>query len=213
MKNYTHIIWDWNGTLLNDIGASLGSVNDMLARRGMESIDVHRYRECIGTPIKVFYEQVFELEKEDYPSLLAEYNEGYLLHLEHCGLTEGAVQALEYFKNRGARQVIISSSNNEQLQNNTVRYGIADYFDKILGSADYLAGSKIDRAREYLEASCDKKSSVLVVGDLEHDADLAAEIGAECVLLSSGHEKPERLKNTKVPIIGNLNELILFVEN
>lgn len=213
MKNYTHIIWDWNGTLLNDIGASLGSVNDMLARRGMEAIDIRRYRECIGTPIKVFYEQVFELEKEDYPSLLAEYNEGYLFHLEHCGLTEGAVQALEYFKNRGARQVIISSSNNEQLQNNTVRYGIADYFDKILGSADYLAGSKIDRAREYLEASCDKKSSVLVVGDLEHDADLAAEIGAECVLLSSGHEKPERLKNTKVPIISNLNELILFVEN
>lgn len=213
MKNYTHIIWDWNGTLLDDISASLSSVNDMLARREMDAIDVDRYRECIGIPIKVFYEQVFELEKEDYPALLAEYNEGYMLHLAECRLTEGAVQAIEYFSGRGIRQAIVSSSNNEQLLNNTKRYGIADYFDTILGSADYLAGSKIDRARAYLDASECEKQSVLVVGDLEHDADLAAEIGADCVLLSSGHENPERLKNTKVPIIGNLEELVLFVES
>lgn len=213
MKNYTHIIWDWNGTLLNDIGASLGSVNDMLKRRGMAEIDVHRYRECIGIPIKVFYEQVFELEKEDYPALLAEYNAGYMHHLSDCGLTEGAEEALEFFRSRGIKQAIVSSSNNEQLQNNTVRYGIAGCFEKILGSADYLAGSKIDRAREYLEISGGENCSVLVVGDLEHDAELAAEIGADCVLLSSGHEKPERLENAKVPIIDNLKELILFVEN
>lgn len=213
MKYYTHVIWDWNGTLLNDIGASLASVNDMLARRGMAEIDVHRYRECIGIPIKVFYEQVFELEKEDYPALLAEYNAGYMHHLSECGLTEGAEEALGYFRSRGIKQAIVSSSNNEQLQRNTVSFGIADYFEKILGSADYLAGSKIDRARAYLEASSDENQSVLVVGDLEHDADLAAEIGADCVLLSSGHEKPERLKNANVPIIGNLKELVLFVQN
>ena len=36
MLKYKYIIWDWNGTLLNDIGASLASVNDMLAARGRE---------------------------------------------------------------------------------------------------------------------------------------------------------------------------------
>ena len=107
----------------------------------------------------------------------------------------------------------MSSSNNEQLLNNTKKYGIDGYFEAILGSADYLAGSKIDRARAYLDASECRNRSVLVVGDLEHDADLAAEIGADCVLLSSGHENPERLKNAEVPIFGNLHELIFFVEN
>lgn len=213
MKNYTHVIWDWNGTLLNDIGASLASVNDMLARRGMEEIDIHRYRECIGIPIKVFYEQVFELEKEDYPALLTEYNEGYMHHLKKCGLTKGAQAALEYFRINGIKQIIVSSSNNEQLQSNIISFGISEYFEEILGSSDYLAGSKIDRARAYLNATSGEKRSLLVVGDLEHDAELAAEIGADCVLLSSGHEKPDRLKKAKVPIIGNLKELILFVEN
>lgn len=213
MKNYTHVIWDWNGTLLNDITASLASVNDMLERRNMAKIDVDRYRECIGIPIKVFYEQVFELEKEDYPALLAEYNEGYLKHLSDCSLTDGTLKALEYFRSRGIKQAVVSSSNNIQLQQNVKKYGISEYFEAILGSADYLAGSKIDRARAYLEASESEKISVLVVGDLVHDAEMAAEIGADCVLLSSGHENPTKLKNTKMEIIGNLEELIFVVEN
>ena len=213
MKNYTHVIWDWNGTLLNDITASLASVNDMLERRKMAKIDVDRYRECIGIPIKVFYEQVFELEKEDYPALLAEYNEGYLKHLSDCSLTDGTLKALEHFRSRGIKQAVVSSSNNIQLQQNVKKYGISEYFEAILGSADYLAGSKIDRARAYLEASESEKFSVLVVGDLVHDAEMAAEIGADCVLLRSGHEIPTKLKNTKMEIIGNLEELIFVVEN
>lgn len=48
---YTHIIWDWNGTLLNDISSSLQSVNDMLAMRGKDPIDIDFYRGCIGVPI------------------------------------------------------------------------------------------------------------------------------------------------------------------
>ena len=59
---YTHIIWDWNGTLLNDISSSLQSVNDMLAMRGKDPIDIDFYRECIGVPIVKFYERVFDLE-------------------------------------------------------------------------------------------------------------------------------------------------------
>lgn len=77
---YTHIIWDWNGTLLDDIGASLASVNDMLAMRGKPPIDADYYRECIGVPIIKFYEKVFELEKEDYSLIIKQYNEGYVRH-------------------------------------------------------------------------------------------------------------------------------------
>lgn len=210
---YTHIIWDWNGTLLNDIGASLASVNDMLSMRGMPHINNVYYKECIGVPIIKFYEKVFDLEKEDYSLIIKQYNEGYLRHLADCSLTEGAAEALEYFKKCGAKQVIVSSSNNAQLCQNAEKYGVIGYFDALLGSQDFYAGSKIERAADYLEKSGAKKGEVLVVGDLEHDAEMAAKLGADCVLLTSGHEHPERLKNTKVPLIDNLFELISFVES
>lgn len=208
---YTHVIWDWNGTLLNDLGASLSSVNDMLEMRGMPPIDVVRYRECIGVPIKCFYEQVFDLENEDYPEILRQYNEGYLYHLKNCSLSDGALEMLDILEKNGVKQVIVSSSNNVQLCENVKNYGIWEKFDAVLGAADFMATSKIERAVKYLEKEGAKKGGVLVVGDLEHDAELALEIGADCILLSSGHEKRERLYGAKVPVIDNLNELKKFI--
>lgn len=209
---YTHIIWDWNGTLLNDIGASLASVNDMLEMRGMEPIDIVRYRECISVPIKGFYEKVFDLENEDYSEVLRQYNEGYLFHLKDCGLTEGACEALDFFESQGAKQIIVSSSNNAQLCENVRKYGVWEKFDAVLGAADYMATSKIERAVDYLKKEGARSENVLVIGDLEHDAELAREIGAECVLLSSGHEKPERLAAANAPVIDDLHELISIVQ-
>lgn len=202
---YKYIIWDWNGTLLNDAGAAMSSVNDMLKERNMPPLDMKRYRECIGVPIIKFYEKVFDLENEDYEEILKAYNEGYLRHLENTALSDGAEEALEYFKSKGCTQLIVSSSNNEQLTTNIRKYGIYDYFDAILGASDYLATSKIDRAIKYLEKQCDGK--VLVIGDLVHDAEMAKEIGADCILLSTGHEMRERLDKTGLRIIDSLKEI------
>ncbi len=212
LLKYTHVIWDWNGTLLDDIGASLASVNDMLAKRGEPPMDKNRYKECMGTPIIRFYEQVFDLSKEDYASILAEYNAGYMYHLADCSLTDGAVEAIEKFAAAGVHQAIVSSSNNAQLCENAKKYGVFDKFEAVLGAADFKADSKIERARLYLAESAEK-GAVLVVGDLEHDAEMAAEIGADCVLLTSGHEHPERLKRSGAVIFDKIEELISFVEN
>ena len=203
--DYKYIIWDWNGTLLCDVSASLRSVNDMLRRRNMPEMDIERYRDCIGVPIIKFYERVFDLEKEDYAGILREYNEGYMLHLAHCTLSPGSIEALDYFKANGCLQIIVSSSNNEQLVENVRKYGVYDYFDAVLGSSDYFAQSKIERAKEYLEAGGEGKA--LVIGDLEHDADMANEIGADCILLTSGHEKRERLIKSGAGIIDSLFSL------
>lgn len=208
MLKYKYIVWDWNGTLLNDIGASLASVNDMLAQRGREPITIDYYKECIGVPIIRFYEKVFDMEKEDYNTIIKQYNQGYLFHLNDTRLTDGAVEALEYFKNNGVKQVIVSSSNNEQLCMNAKKYGVFDYFDEILGAGDYFAGSKIERAEAYLHKNNAKKEEILVIGDLEHDAEMANTLGADCILLTSGHEHPGRLKNAKTPLVNDLFSLI-----
>ena len=205
MAKYTHIIWDWNGTLLNDISASLASVNDMLALRGKPPMDIDFYKECIGVPIIKFYEKAFDMEKEDYSVIIKQYNEGYLRHLCDCSLSIGAVEMLELFKEQGIKQAIVSSSNNEQVCQNVKKYGIFDYFDAVLGASDFYAGSKIERAATYIGNN--KNSKVLVIGDIEHDAEMASQLGADCVLLSSGHENPERLYGAKATVIDTLYEL------
>lgn len=184
----------------------------MLAIRNMPPIDIDRYRECIGTPIRGFYEKVFDLENEDYSEILRQYNEGYLYHLRNCGLTEGTAQALDFFEKNGAKQIIVSSSNNAQLCENVKKYGVWERFDAVLGAADFMAASKIERAVDYLEKEGAERGEVLVIGDLEHDAEMAKEIGADCVLLSSGHEKRERVYAAGVPVINDFYELIELVK-
>ena len=208
MPEYTHIIWDWNGTLLNDIHASLTSVNDMLDLRGMEHIDIDFYRECIGVPIIKFYERVFDMKKEDYSVIIKQYNDGYLHHLKDCGLTDGAREAIAFFNKCGMHQAVVSSSNNEQLCRKVSDYGLENCFEAVLGSADFYAGSKIDRARDYIEKTGEGDKKILVIGDLEHDYDMAKELGADCALLTSGHEHISRLKKTGAVLIDNLFELI-----
>ncbi len=181
----------------------------MLAMRNMPPIDIVRYRECISVPIKGFYEKVFDLANEDYSEILRRYNEGYLYHLKDCGLTDGAHEALDFFESQGAKQIIVSSSNNAQLCENVRKYGVWERFDAVLGAADFMATSKIERAVDYLKKEGAEQGRVLVIGDLEHDAELANEIGADCVLLSSGHEKRERLYSAKAEIVSDLHELIL----
>ncbi len=198
--------------MLDDISASLASVNDMLERRKMPPIDIVRYRECISVPIRGFYEKVFDLEKEDYSGILSEYNEGYLYHLKDCGLAEGAEELLGLFEKAGAKQIIVSSSNNEQLTANVKKYGIWERFDAVLGAADYMATSKIERAVAYLDKEKVEKGAVLVIGDLIHDKEMADNIGADCILLSSGHEHRERLFSASAKIIDSLTALKIVVE-
>ncbi len=207
--DYKYIIWDWNGTLLNDVSASLASVNDMLLKRSMPVLDIDAYRDCIGVPIEKFYRRVFDLDKENYSDILAEYNEGYLAHLKDCSLTSGSEELLMRFKESGCRQVIVSSSNNDQLVSNVKKYGVYSYFDKILGSADYYAQSKIERAVSYLENS--EPGKALVIGDLEHDGEMASKLGADCFLITSGHEKRERLLNSGAKIFDTMSEIEAYL--
>lgn len=212
MFTYDYVIWDWNGTLLDDISASLNSVNDMLALRGMPPIGVERYRECIGTPIRCFYEQVFDMEKEDYPRLLAEYHAGYARHLINCSIGKGAVDALEFFASQGSVQVIISSCEQNQLLSGVESYGVSGYFDAVLGASDFLAAEKVERAQKYL-AEKSKKSDpkILVIGDLLHDFELANAVSAHCVITKSGHEAWGRLAESGVDTVNDLTELVEFI--
>ena len=42
---YKNVVWDWNGTLLNDVKVGVNTLNDMLGRRGLPLLSVEDYKE------------------------------------------------------------------------------------------------------------------------------------------------------------------------
>ena len=55
---YKNVVWDWNGTLLNDVKVGVNTLNDMLGRRGLPLLSVEDYKEKFGFPVIDFYDRV-----------------------------------------------------------------------------------------------------------------------------------------------------------
>jgi len=202
------VIWDWNGTLQDDARAAWESVNDMLRRRDMPLITFEQYSSYIETPIIGFYRHIFDLSAISFDQLAKEFHEGYALHMQGRGLMEGAVQVLEGLRSAGVKQVIVSSGEKNWIMSYAEKYGILGYFDAVLGADDLEAGSKVERARAYMERCGAEPCGTLVVGDLLHDAEMAQAIGAQCLLVAKGHQIRAHLEPSGQPVADDIRQVL-----
>ena len=150
-KKYSAIIWDYNGTLIDDVHTALLSVNDILRRRSMEPITIEQYYSYIGTPITKFYERLFDLNEVPFDTLAREFAQGYDKHLPEEPLMANARLVLALARDMELKQVILSSSHREEIAKSLNRLNIAHYFDCVSGADDYEASCKAQRGRQVLE--------------------------------------------------------------
>lgn len=206
-KKYDCVVWDWNGTIVDDVNASLLSVNDMLIKRNLPLITLEQYHQYLDTPIYKFYEHIFDLNEVTFDIIQTEFNSGYNKHISDNPLNDGAISVMKRLKESNIKQVIVSSSNQSIVQNGAEKLGVAEYMDYISGSSDNFVGSKVERAINVISKITTDYSKVVVIGDTLHDCELATEIGADCILLSTGHQSKADLLTTGKLVIDNLSVL------
>ena len=114
---------------------------------------------------------------------------------------------LEYFKEKGCRQIIITAAHTPDVIEYLCKFGIKDYFEAVLGSDNFQGGSKISWAMEYAKSEKFSKGKMLVIGDTAHDAETAAAMGADCILFSRGHQCEAKLKATGKPVVESLLDI------
>lgn len=204
----TTIIWDWNGTLADDVRVALQSVNDILARRGRVPITLNDYYSYIDTPIRRFYEHLFSpLDDALFGQILVEFNEGYRLHMDDTGLMAGGRETLERFQKAGLRQMIVSSSHIGELLHFGRLFGVEGYFDPILGAEDFQASGKVEMACRFLREQGIFPDECAVIGDTLHDRDMAKAIGCPVCLLDRGHQGRKELEDSGEPVFHELAEI------
>ena len=213
MNRFSHLIWDWNGTLFDDLDWCIDVINTMLERRELPTLKSRaEYHDAFCFPIIDYYKNVgFDFEKEPFSVLAEEYIRAY--HAENsggCKLHKGAEEALRTINRRGISQTVLSASRSDNLAVQMSSFNISGYFDEVLGIRDIYAASKVGIGREFMSRV--RPEHALVVGDSVHDFEVAQAIGADCVLIASGHQSKSALKTCGVTVFDDISELasVLF---
>lgn len=199
------ILWDWNGTLLDDLDAEVAALNAMLRRRGRPPVTREFFRRHFAFPARDFYRLVgMDVPDHEWDALAIEYHDSY--HREAYALNRGAFAALELAKASGARQSILSALHQRLLEEETARFGVRRYMEHVCGTDNYDGGSKLARARE-LVGRLGGAADVVLIGDSIHDREVADAIGARCVLYSGGSHARSRLEGL-APIGNTLEDCV-----
>ncbi len=203
---YKTVIWDFNGTIMDDVALCMDSLNTMLKARAIPTVDtVEDYRKIFRFPIKEYYRLAgFDFEIEPFEALAVEWVNLYTKGEDRLTLTDGFREVWQYIRDSGARQIILSASEKTMLERHLTTLGIRNSFDEILGTGDIYAAGKVEMARRCLGTSV---ADAVLIGDTPHDAETARAIGVDCILYAGGHASEAALCETGAPMIRHLSEL------
>lgn len=201
------IVWDWNGTLLDDVDVSIEAMNRVLERYGLARLDRERYRDIFCFPVRDYYEKAgFDFQRVDFEKPAMEFIGEYYSLVEAAGLAAGAAEVLEDFSARGIRQIILSASERESLVGQVRRLGIEDRFTDILGIDNHFAASKTELALKWIYDNKIGRNEIVFIGDTLHDIEAAAAAGCACVPVSCGHQSEEVLRTAAEKVARDIPE-------
>jgi phosphoglycolate phosphatase len=211
-KTYAHIIWDWNGTLLDDLNLCLEIINNLLSKNHLPAVSRDNYLAIFGFPVQDYYQNIgFDFEKESFEFVSTEFISAYEKGRPNCLLMSGAQETLEWFLSSGYTQSILSASKQAYLNKAVLDYGIKDYFISINGLDNHHAAGKFDLAKEFMIDQDLAPNTILLIGDTLHDAEIAASLGVDCWLIPNGHQGRQRLESAGVPILDSLSDLSIHI--
>ena len=208
LSEYRHIVWDWNGTLLDDTWLCCEALNSMLAERNLPLVDPEDYTRIFEFPVQNVYRKVGLLDDErDFERISHHFVSTYESRKAECGLHEGALELLDQLAGRGVTHSVLSAYHRELLASTLAGMNLASRFRKLCGGSDIHAGSKAERARHHLRDLQVESHDALYVGDTTHDLESARAMGADCLLVAHGGQHRSRLEGHGARVVDGFAEL------
>ena len=212
MKNYSHIVWDWNGTIINDARISLDVFNILASDYNIAPVDFDDYRNEFGFPVIDFYKRHgFDFSKVDFREIGRDFIEMYHKLLPENPLHSGITNILQSFVDNGITQSVLSAHNADMLRADVERLGLSEFFIKVDGLSDIYANSKTALGVAHVQSLGVAPEKILMVGDTLHDKETADAMGVDCALVACGYNSKQRLLSVGVPVFDNHEQLRDFL--
>ena len=203
-----HLVWDWNGTLIDDFALTVEATNAAVTSCGGHPVLPEEHRRRFRRPVQDYYADVLghPVTAEEFAQLDRAYHQSYHSGLPTCRLAVGAEQALTAWT---GSQSLLSMWFHDRLLGCVGSFGITDRFIRIDGLTDAVGGGgKAAYLERHLAALDLAGADCVLIGDTLDDADAASAVGAGCVLVSGGFTDAERLAATGLPVADDLAEAV-----
>ncbi|MFV2196078.1 HAD family hydrolase [Nocardiopsis sp. LOL_012] len=203
-KDITHIVWDWNGTLLDDNHANLAAVNAVCAGFGRAPVEMEYWRSVFRRPLVPCYEELLgrSLEADEWEGVERLYDSSYLEHLHTCALTDGVPDVLHDWSGHGGTQSLLSMAGHDHLVPLVAERGLSEHFTRIDGRRFATErDSKAEHLVRHLDQQGIDPAGVVLIGDIDDDARAAHEAGANALLVATGLMARDRLEATGAPVV------------
>ncbi len=214
-NNYGHIIWDWNGTLLNDVKLCADIMNNLLKTRSLPTITLEKYREIFTFPVKDYYiEAGYDFVNESFEEISVDFITEYESRKAGCELYPFAAEVLEIINSLNIKQHLLSAYKQNNLEDIIKHFGIEEYFNSVRGLDHIYADGKMELGRQLMKdiSGNGKENKVLLIGDTIHDYDVAEGLNTDCLLISNGHQNSKKLNSLNVPVYTDLEEIFLLLK-
>ncbi|MBN2590084.1 MAG: HAD family hydrolase [Sedimentisphaerales bacterium] len=208
LKKYRHLIWDWNGTIIDDVLTCVGVLNSILEYYDKPKVTIEQYRKEFDFPVADYYEKLgIDFSKVSYDVVAEQYISQYNKKQYECTLQSGAMEVLKTISDKDLGQSILSAYNQEMLEEVVKYFGLSDFFDNIVGLSDFYAKSKLDNGRDLIKKLELSGEDVLLIGDTTHDYEVAEQIGSDCALIDDGHQERKRLEATNAIVVNAITDI------
>ena len=209
ISNKKHIIFDWNGTLVDDAWIFVDILNQLLIPRGLNKITLQEYQNLFCFPIKSFYKQLgVDVSEKSFLKLEKEFVAEYNKRMYKPKLFDNVSKILEQLIGRGIGLSILSASNEKVLFELVEYYSLTNYFDYVVGVNNYGANGKIESGQNLINKLNLNSGEIMMIGDTDYDYEVALNLKLNCILKTNGHQSLERLQMKTKNIINSLDSLI-----
>ncbi|MEM8833580.1 MAG: HAD hydrolase-like protein [Pseudomonadota bacterium] len=213
-------IFDWNGTLFDDMSATHIATNKSLAFFGKDPITIEQEQEIFTFPLIHFYEKMgvpvdayLEHAEEVSDLFHATYQEESI----HCGLAKDVTPLLQWLNDQSVTCMILSNHRQATLEQDVKRFKIDHFFHTISGNenpATIIRGmNKQERLENYMQSHGFASESSFIIGDSHEEPEIAHRLGLMGISISGGLLSPTRLQKYKKDyVIDCMSELPPILE-
>ena len=212
LENYQQIIWDWNGTLLDDLDLGVQIAQQMCAQHHPAPVTKEIYQATFGFPIPEYYRKIgIDLNKQSFEELTTFFVNNYDAQVHNCQLHSKVPALLKRLQQQGIQQYILTAAYLDNVLELLDHFNIRSYFQQVEGLQNHKAEGKVQRGVQMMKDQQLDAASTVLIGDTHHDDEVAAAMGIDCILVAGGHQSKERLVNNsrvETTVIDSLQEIL-----